>query len=101
MLVAFKDNADTLLGKDAAKMVPFSISKYIGWRASNIITSFMDPAISDKDYYINGFDDRMVTEPQTKEAVRLLNKWYNAGLLWNDFAIQQDDTVEDDMIKAG
>ena len=101
MLVAFKDNADTLLGADAAKMVPFSISKDIGWRAANIITAQMDPNITDKDYYINGFDDRMLTEPDTKEAIRMLNKWYNAGLMWKDFALQQDDTVEDDMIKAG
>ena len=101
MLIAFKDNAETLLGKDASKLVPFSISKDIGWRAANIITAQMDPAITDKDYYINGFDDRMLTEPQTKEAIRLLNKWYNAGLMWKDFALQQDDTVEDDMIKAG
>ena len=102
MLVAFKDNADTLLGKDASKMVPFSASYDIGWRASNLITSYMDPNISDKEYYINGFDDRMVTEPQTKEAARLLNKWYNAGLMWKDFVLYgSGDTTEDDMIKAG
>ena len=102
MLVAFKDNADTLLGKDASKLVPFSTSYDIGWRASNLITSFMDPKISDKEYYINGFDDRMVTQASTKEAVRLLNKWYNAGLMWKDFALYgSGDTTEDDMIKAG
>ena len=102
MLVAFRDNADTLLGKDASKMVPFSTSYDIGWRASNIITSFMDPAISDKEYYINGFDDRMVTQASTKDAVKLLNKWYNADLMWKDFALYgSGDTTEDDMIKAG
>ena len=102
MLVAFRDNADTLLGKDASKLVPFSTSYDIGWRASNLITSFMDPKISDKEYYINGFDDRMVTQASTKEAVRLLNKWYNAGLMWKDFALYgSGDTTEDDMIKAG
>ncbi|MBQ3797627.1 MAG: sugar ABC transporter substrate-binding protein [Butyrivibrio sp.] len=102
MLVAFKDNADTLLGSDASKMVPFSTSYDVGWRASNIITSYMDPAITDKEYYINGFDDRMVTQASTKEAVRLLNKWYNAGLMWKDFVLYgSGDTTEDDMIKAG
>ena len=102
MLVAFRDNADTLLGKDASKMVPFSTSYDIGWRASNIITSYMDPSISDKEYYINGFDDRMVTQASTKEAVKLLNKWYNDGLMWKDFALYgSGDTTEDDMIKAG
>ena len=102
MLVAFRDNADTLLGKDASKMVPFSTSYDVGWRASNIITSFMDPKITDKEYYINGFDDRAVTQASTKEAVKLLNKWYNDGLMWKDFALYgSGDTTEDDMIKAG
>ena len=102
MLVAFKDNAETLLGADAAKMVPFSTSYDIGWRAANLIESFMDPAITDKELYVNGYDDRKFTENGTKEAVRVLNKWYNDGLIWHDFAVYgEGDTTEDDMIKAG
>ena len=101
MLVAFKDNAATLLGSDASKLVPFSVSYDIGWRTANIITSFMDPAITDKEYYINGFDDRMVTQTSTKEAIKLINKWYNEGLMWNDFALYTaGDTTEDDMMKV-
>ncbi len=102
MLVAFKDNADKLLGKDAKKMVPYSVSYDVGWRAATLIESFMDPKMSDFDYYVNGFDDRKFTEEGTKDAVKLLNKWYNAGLMWNDFAIYgEGDTTEDDMMKAG
>ena len=102
MLVAFRDNADTLLGADASKMVPFSISYDVGWRAANIIESYMDPSISDRELYVNGYDDRKFTENGTKEAVRLLNKWYNDGLIWKDFALYKSgDTTEDDMIKAG
>ncbi|MBR3825631.1 MAG: extracellular solute-binding protein [Lachnospiraceae bacterium] len=102
MLYAFRDNADLLLGADADKMVPYSVSYDVGWRAATLIESFMDPAISNKDYYINGFDDRKFTEAGTKEAVRLLNKWYNDGLMWDDFALYgSGDTTEDDMMKAG
>jgi len=103
MLVAFKDNADKLLGADASKMVPYSISYDVGWRAATLIESFMDPDITDKEYYVNGYDDRKFTEKGTKEAIRLLNKWYNDGLIWHDFAEHSgsDDTTEDDMIKAG
>ena len=36
MLKAFKDNAKTLLGADADKMVPFSISFDVGWRADHL-----------------------------------------------------------------
>ena len=102
MLVAFRDNADTLLGADADKMIPFSTSYDLGWRASNLIESFVDPSITDKEFYINGFDDRMVTQKSTKEAVRLLNKWYNDGLMWKDFALYgSGDTTEDSYMKAG
>ena len=102
MLVAFKDNADTLLGADASKMIPYSVSYDVGWRAATLIESFLDPAMSDKEYYVNGFDDRKLTQNGTKEAVRLLNKWYNMGLMWNDFAqYGSGDTTEDDMMKAG
>lgn len=102
MLVAFRDNADVLLGADADKMIPYSVSYDVGWRAATLIESFIDPALSDRDYYVNGFDDRKFTEPGTKEAIRLLNEWYNAGLMWDDFALYgSGDTTEDDMMKAG
>lgn len=100
MLVAFRDNADTLLGADDDKMIPFSISTDVSWRAASLIESFIDPDISDREYYINGFDDRKFTQNGTKEAVRLLNQWYNEGLIWKDFALYTDST-EDDMMKAG
>ena len=101
-LVAFRDNADTLLGDDADKIVPYSVSFDVGWRAGTLIESFLDPNMSDKEYYVNGFDDRKLTQNGTKEAVRLLNQWYNEGLMWDDFAIYSSgDTTEDDMMKAG
>ena len=102
MLIAFRDNAELLLGDEADKMVPYSVSYDVGWRAATLIESFMDPAITNEEYYVNGFDDRKFTEAGTKEAVRLLNKWYNADLMWDDFALYgSGDTTEDDMMKAG
>ncbi len=102
MLIAFRDNADVLLGADADKMVPYSVSYDVGWRAATLIESFIDPDITDKEYYVNGFDDRKLTQNGTKEAVRLLNKWYNAGLMWDNFALYgSGDTTEDDNMKAG
>lgn len=102
MLIAFDENASLLLGNDAKKMVPFQLTYDVGWSASNLITSYLDPNMSDREFYTNGFDDRFVTQNGTKEAVRLLNKWYNMGLLWDDFALYgSGDTTGDDMIKAG
>lgn len=99
-ICAFRDNADTLLGKDAKQMVPFSVSSDVGWRAALLIESFMDPDVTDKELYTLGFDDRKLTQNGTKEAIRLLNQWYNEDLMWDDFAIAESNT-EDDMMKAG
>ena len=102
MLYAFKERASELPVDDASKVVPYSVSYDVGWRAATLIESFLDPNISDREYYINGFDDRKVTQNGTKEAVRLLNKWYNDGLLWDNFALYgSGDTTEDDNMKAG
>ena len=102
MLVAFRDNAETLLGDDADKMIPFSVSYDVGWRASTLIESFLDPEMIDKEFYINGFDDRKLTQNGVRDAIELLNKWYNEDLMWKDFALYTaGDTTEDDMMKAG
>lgn len=102
MLVAFKNNASTLLGGDADKLVGYAVTEDVGWTASGLIESKRDPDISDKDQFIYGFDDRGLTMPGTKEAVKILNKWYNMGLLWNDFALHNSDDGElDNMLKAG
>lgn len=102
MLYAFKERASELPVDDASKVIPYSVSYDVGWRAANLIESFIDPDISDREFYVNGFDDRKLTQEGTKEAVRLLNKWYNDGLMWNNFALYgSGDTTEDDNMKAG
>lgn len=102
MLYKFKENAAVLLGADADKIVPFSISFDVGWTANNLLLSFVPDNTSDKDLYIYGFDDRQLLWPGVKEGVRKLNEWYNAGLIWKDFALYKEgDTTEGNMMKAG
>ena len=100
MLCAFRDNASTLLGADANKMIPFSCSSDIGWRAALLIESMMDPNITDKEFYVNGFDDRKLTQNGAKEAGRILNQWYNEGLMMEGFALAESSD-EDSYMKAG
>lgn len=102
MLVAFKENATTLLGAEADKMIPFSIGVDVGWRADGLTTSFVSDSITDKEMWINGFDDRRLLWPNYKEGVKVLNKWYNDGLVWKDFALYAMGTKEEgNLIKAG
>ncbi len=102
MLVAFKDNAKTLLGADADKMIPFSISFDVGWRADHLLASFVPDNLSDKDVFVYGFDDRKFLFPGIKNGVATLNNWYNNGLIWKDFALYgSGDPTEDNMMKSG
>lgn len=102
MLKAFRDNASTLLGAEADKMVPFSISYDVGWRADHLLSSFVPNGLSDKEKFVNGFDDRKLLFPGYKSGVQMLNNWYNEGLIWKDFPLYgAGDTTEDNMMKAG
>jgi len=102
MLHAFKDNAELLLGDDADKMIPYSTSFDIGWRNDHLITSFVPENLTDKETYVRGFDDRRMLYPNYKEGVRVLNKWYNEGLIWKDFPVYPaGDSTEDNLLKAG
>lgn len=102
MLYKFKENASTLLGADADKIVPFSLSFDVGWTASNLLISFVPDETTDEEFFIYGFDDRQLLWPGIKEGVRKLNEWYNAGLIWKDFYLYKEgDTTEANMMKAG
>jgi putative aldouronate transport system substrate-binding protein len=102
VLVAFQKNADKLLGKDAARMVPFTLGVDVGWRADILTTSFVPDKLTDKEMWINGFDDRRLLWPNFKEGIRVLNKWYNQGLIWKDFPLYAIGTKdEDNMLKSG
>ena len=100
-LVAFRDNAEKLLGADADKMVPYATSTDIGWRNDLMAVSYVPTDVSDEQLFVYGYDDRHLLYPGYKEGIRTLNKWYNEGLVWKDFGEQNDSTDEDNMMKAG
>lgn len=102
MLVAFKDNASTLLGADAGKMIPFGVDYDIGWKADHLVGAYTKADITEKERYYYGFDDRRTLYPGAKEAYRKLNDWYNKGLVWQDFILTKvGDTTFMNNIKAG
>ena len=100
-LVAFRDNAELLLGADADKMIPYTTSTDIGWRNDLLSISFVAEDIDDETLFVYGYDDRHVLYPGYKEGIRTLNKWYNEGLIWKDFGQYNDSTEEDNNLKAG
>jgi len=102
MLIAFRDNATLLLGDNAHMMIPYHLTSYVGWSGYPVITSFIPNDITDRQWYIYGFDDRRFMMPNIKEGVRVLNSWFNQGLLWDDFALHSsDDPIFDELIRLG
>jgi putative aldouronate transport system substrate-binding protein len=102
MLVAFRDNADLLLGADANQMIPFRLTDDVAWTGDHVIASFIPDAITDREWFVYGFDERRFTMPGIKEGVRVLNRWFNMGLLWEDFSLHTAaDERGDDLIRLG
>jgi putative aldouronate transport system substrate-binding protein len=97
--VAFKTQDPGGIGKD--KVIPFTMTSDVRWRASTLLESFIDPNISRKDRWVNTVIDRFFLLPGYKEGVRFLNKMYNEGLVDTQFALYQDDTDSDNLIKSG
>jgi putative aldouronate transport system substrate-binding protein len=102
MLVAFQKNASALLGADAAKIIPFALGVDVGWGVRNLAESFIPDKAADDALYIRSFDDRHLLWPNYKEAIRVVNKWYNDGLIWKDFPLYPvGDKTQDNLTKAG
>jgi putative aldouronate transport system substrate-binding protein len=102
MLIAFRDNATLLLGDDAAHMIPFQPTQDVTWTADPVITSFIPHDITDREWYVYGFDDRRFTMPGIKEGIRVLNRWYNEGLIWRDFSLHDaNDPIAADLLMLG
>ncbi|MCL2570890.1 MAG: hypothetical protein FWE11_00665 [Defluviitaleaceae bacterium] len=100
MLIAFRDNADTLLGADANRMIPFRLTDDVGWTADPLISSFIPDNITERDFFVHGFDDRRFMMPGMQDGLRVLNRWFHEDLLWNDFPLYSagDDIIDDQII---
>jgi putative aldouronate transport system substrate-binding protein len=92
-------------GVGAANVIPFILAAdRPDWNLGNIMESFINPNISDKDRWIysvmNG-QERYFLMDGYKEGVRFANRMYNAGLIDRDFPLYRtmDDAVP--IIKSG
>jgi putative aldouronate transport system substrate-binding protein len=98
-LVAFRDRDPGNVGRN--RVIPFGQGSDVRWGLANIVHTFFDLSISDREMWIARFSDRPITVPGYKEGVRLMNRWYNEGLIFRDFPLM---TVADDMnniLKSG
>lgn len=82
-LIAFRDNADLLLGENASNMIPFFIDNEPAVSAKPLFDSCYDPDISAEEFYLNGYNRS--TQNGYQEGLQILNDWYLEGLLPTDF----------------
>ena len=82
-LAAFRDNADLLLGDEGDNMIPFFIDSDPSLSCKPLFDSMYDPEITDKDFYVNGYD--RATQPGFDKGLQILNQWYLEGLINKDF----------------
>ncbi|MCL1997509.1 MAG: hypothetical protein FWG65_01935 [Turicibacter sp.] len=102
-LIAFRDNADVLLGDDAANIIPFRLGHDTGWESGLLIESFIPSNITEREWFVYGFDDRRFHHRNAIfEATRVLNRWYNDDLIWRDFFLHPPgDPMGDDQVRLG
>jgi putative aldouronate transport system substrate-binding protein len=98
-LVAFRDRDPGNVGRN--NVVPYAQDADARWGFSPIVYAYFDPKMSARDEWIYSITDRPISLPGYKEGVRLINAWYNEGLIYKDFPLMK--VAEDfwNMIKSG
>lgn len=79
---AFKEKNPDQMGK----IVPFVLNYDVGWRAANVLEAYRTDK-SDLGRYITNGRYLIVFDPGVKEAVKLLNKMFNEGLVSKEFPL--------------
>jgi len=97
-LVAFRDSDPGGVGRN---LIPFGQDSDARWGLANIIYSHFDLTTSPRDMWIYGFTDRPILIPGQKEGVRLMNKWYNEGLIYRDFPLVRVADDYHNLLKSG
>jgi putative aldouronate transport system substrate-binding protein len=97
-LTAFREKDPGGVGKN--RVVPFTMTRDVRWTGAIIAFSFIDPAVSSKERWINTVIDRLVLVPGYREGIRYLNTMYSAGLVDRDFPLHTGDSW-DNLVKSG
>jgi len=100
-LIAFRDRADELPGDIGDDVIPYFVSDDVGWDMQAVIESFIPNDVTEREWFVNGFDDRrFFFEDAIRDSARIFNRWYYEDLLWNDFTIAESE-IGHDRIRLG
>jgi putative aldouronate transport system substrate-binding protein len=99
MLVAFRDRDPGNVGRN--RVIPFGVNSDARWGLANLIHPSIDPNLSVRDRWIYNVADRNIAMPGYKEGVRLMNRWFNEGLIFRDFPLMTTADDFTNQIKSG
>jgi putative aldouronate transport system substrate-binding protein len=89
-LVAFRDRDPGNVGKN--NVVPFGQDDDARYGLLDFMQNSVQKGLSDRDLWINNVNDYYISLPGFKEGVRLMNQWYNEGLIYRDFPLMKTTT---------
>jgi putative aldouronate transport system substrate-binding protein len=90
---------ETLLGEE--EIIPYLIGQDVGWWSLGLIESFIPSDVTERDWFVHGFDDRrFMWEDPMRQSLRILNNWYHEGLMYDGFHMI-DDQQAHDFIRLG
>jgi putative aldouronate transport system substrate-binding protein len=98
-LVAFRDRDPGGVG--ANRVIPYFQGSDVRWGLADLMNNGIQKGLTDRELWINTPVERNIAIPGYKEGVRLMNKWYNEKLIYQDFPLI---TVAEDggnIIKSG
>ena len=98
-LVAFRDRDPGNVGRN--NVIPLGQDSDARWGLSPIIYAYFNTKMSPRDEWVNRFTDRPLAMPGYKEGLRVINQWYNEGLIYKDFPLLKTASDFWNLIKSG
>jgi len=93
VLTAFRTRASELPGNVGTRVVPYGQNSDVRWGLIDFIRNSVPRTLSDKDRWVNDVHEYHFSYPGYKDGVKLMNKWYNEKLIYQDFPLM---TTADD-----
>ncbi|MCL1931878.1 MAG: extracellular solute-binding protein [Treponema sp.] len=90
-LTAFRERDPGNVGRN--RVVPYAQNSDIRWGLADFLNHHITTK-TDRDRWVYTIAERNVYAPGYKEGVRLMNKWYNERLIYQDFPLM---TTADDL----
>jgi putative aldouronate transport system substrate-binding protein len=98
-LIAFRDKDPGNVGK--TNVIPFGQTSDARWGFAPLIHPSIDPKLNDRDRWVYNIVERPIMMPGYKDGIRMVNQWYNEGLILRDFPILKNRDDFHNLLKSG